>query len=963
MYAFSLRNSLSFPYSSLLSYSLLILVLLSLPTFAQNALQEESSPSYDDQSTFSFAEPNIAASPQAASSLTFAQGESIVDFDVAPNRPEAVIIVKAADGKQKILFWDINNSNAKQAWDLPADLSLSAVTWHPLGAKFFISAQRGGQAEILVNELASWKPISIYKSAQTIRRLVVGPRPFETSYDESTNEMNTAYRIYFGIKKADGNFATKTITETGAREYTAFDSVTSTNNIADADVQPEPFITPSALPVGFHPAGHLLLWEDNKHCFQKANYEVSVWGGSTAAIAGKQICTGSLTYTPNGAALIHWQANGEGVNIYVDHGQKTIAAAKGFRFAATPSSVADGKGLVGLVKEGNQQRLHYVPIDVPLADVVNAWMFLESSQDLNLFSTNTGLFRQLDNDQLYQLYDTESYHCGGYDQSTPSRPYLVTTDAFWELYAASFQGIFNLSERVAAIPRFWSFINLAQAHLADTQAGSKLDKAFTALRALNSDKPTANAEAALIMQSQGSATSTVTGKPFDFGNLKPRGHYAADAEHQKYFRASKYLMDLELDEQDIDTLRKLPANINQAAQQWIAIYKPFIAPSKRPLVWGDKNIIPAYVRHPEQSAQVFPLSWGMDNEVLFSTTYHSNLPESEQIKGKNGERLLPSGLDLAAVFGSKIAETILQESGEFTNYPTLQTQLTQLKQRNTQAKNSVNDNFYSQWLNALATQWSADISSPSGTIGKNIWDKKRLQTGLASWATLRHTTLLVNERSTAECGEAGFERIVLRPPRGYVEPDPKTFGDIANLFESTITWVKQAGANWGETPAKSQELVKGVVRRLTESRDKTLLFKAIAEKEVAGKPLSNKDYEEILYVGRAVEHNFLIFKSLAQKDFALSTPDPIAKVADVAADASGRKLLVGVGKPMEWDQVVPFFGRKQIVKGPVYSYYEIASPKVLSDAEWNQQLNLLKHPHWITPLISASALSCPAKNP
>ena len=66
--------------------------------------------------------------------------------------------------------------------------------------------------------------------------------------------------------------------------------------------------------------------------------------------------------------------------------------------------------------------------------------------------------------------------------------------------------------------------------------------------------------------------------------------------------------------------------------------------------------------------------------------------------------------------------------------------------------------------------------------GRQTWAAKRLQTGLASWATLRHASVLVNDRTAAECGEAGFEPIIMTPPRGYVEPDPKSFEAIARVL-------------------------------------------------------------------------------------------------------------------------------------------------------------------------------------
>jgi hypothetical protein len=63
-------------------------------------------------------------------------------------------------------------------------------------------------------------------------------------------------------------------------------------------------------------------------------------------------------------------------------------------------------------------------------------------------------------------------------------------------------------------------------------------------------------------------------------------------------------------------------------------------------------------------------------------------------------------------------------------------------------------NLYDEWLDALAVQWADEAEFPEVKDG-TLWRAKRLQTGLASWATLRHATVLVNERSAAECGEGG----------------------------------------------------------------------------------------------------------------------------------------------------------------------------------------------------------------
>lgn len=937
--------------TQLLSKSLLVLsLLLSAPVFSAS-------------SVFDFSENQVEPSPAETMQLDLPAGENVIDFDVSPLKPLVAAVIKTAPQKQKLLFWNISdkNSNSARSWEIPQGTEIQAIAFHPQGNSLFLLTKKADQQEIITTSLGSWAPRVIYQTTTPLRRLVVGPRPFEIGYDEKTNTMPTAYRLFFGVKNTDGKYSTHSITETGTREYVALGSNPHPAAMNDADFPPTRIDASSALPVGFHPAGDILIWQDEKNCFQKANYGRDNWAGTAALVDGKTICNGSITYTPNGIGLLQWQTASDGLTLHLDRGKKMVPLAKGIRLASTPSSVADGRGIVAVIKETANTSLRYIPIDVPLADVVNAWMFLESPQDRDLFSTHSGLFRTLETKQLYELYDSESYQCGDYDQSTPTRPYLVTTDIFWELYAAAYEGIFILSEKQAAIFHFWEFIQQAHDNLKATP-DSKMARAFAALIAVrNGDHQ--NTEAAKIIAAAGTAISSVTNAEFDFSNLTPRSHYAADSELQTYFRASKYLMDLPLDKTDVALLKALPAPTIQRAQQWISVYTPFIAPSKRPLLWEQTTSIPNYVRHPDTHAQVFPLSWGMDNEILFTSVYHSGLPTEEQITGPQGHRLLPSGLDLASVLGSQLAETILAESGEFQKYPPLKVQLAQVKKRVTDSFPDHADNIYQQWLAGLAVQWSSSINSPGNVIDKKIWSAKRLQTGLASWATLRHATLLVNERMVAECGEGGFEFIVLRPPRGYVEPDPNTFDAIAKMFDATIKLVRTNGKNWtGNTPDDDLALQEGIIRRLGESRDRVLAFRNMAQKEIAGQLLTNQEYEDIRYVARSAEHNFLIFKSLAQKDFALSTPDPIPKVADVAA-SDDSFLLVGVGTPLEWDQIVPFFGRKQIVKGSTYSYHEIRSPSVITDSEWRSKINTIPRPAWLTEFISANALSCPAKAP
>ncbi len=919
-----------------------------------------------EESPFDFPEIQVTKSPETPKYFRLNHGDVVLDIKTAPDRPEAAVLV-TSENRQRLIFWSIaaNSDRPVREIEIPKSIQLFSLAWHPHGQSIFLIGKENAKYIIYRNELNKWEPEILYRSTNQIKNIVIGPQPFLVP-TEGQSDQTQQYRVFFGLARSDKTFATRSITETGARDYAVLDTKQSALIAPDDAVEPATIITGFGLPEMFHPAGHLFIWKDAKDCFKKATYDRDNWKESIENIIGSEpLCGGVIAYTPNGIALTRWEPKREGIELISNHGKKKERIAADIAFTTPPSITPDGRGLVGVMDDHGIQVLNYLTITIPLADVMNAWMFTQSPKDTELFTQHSGLFRTTDYDQLYKLYDSELYICNGYDSSTPTRPYYVTTDIFWELYSASFEGIFLLSERQSAIPHFWQFVENAQSELAKDQAGSKMSGLMTALRDIHRHTIAQGSDGSDIASAKGIKRSSFMAQDFNYDNLKPRSHYAADAEMIEYFRASKFFMSVKLDEADRATLKSLSDQTKSQALAWIKVYSNFIAPSRNEILWDNRTKRPDYITAPaNEQAQVFPLSFGVDNEIFYNTVY-DRIPD---------RRLLPSGLFIPAVLGSDMANILLEDSGEYKTSPSLKQRIADLRRRlgNSKAWLTQEDGLYQKWLGGLATQWSSDIASPENVIQKEFWQRKRLQTGLASWATLRHSTVLVNERVAAECGESGFEFIVLTPPRGYVEPDPKTFDAIAYLFDATISVVKQLGGQWNgkdptdESDQTNKALQNAIIRRLSESRDHVMNFKNIAAKEVANQPLTSQEYEAILYVGRAAEHNFLIFKSLANKDFALSTPDPVNKIADVAfnGDSSNPSyLMAGVGGPIELDQIVPFFGRRAVVKGSAYSYYELISPKVLDDKEWINLTPSTARPPWISPDFSAETLACPPQNP
>lgn len=892
---------------------------------------------------FGIPELLVAPSPDTKQLISMSNSEKVVDFEVSPAGITVAALVESK-GSCSIAFWQIGKSAISESYELGKDLIALDIAWHPNANALFVIGMQGKKQQIWRIERTNgkWKSKVLFSSTNTLQRLLVCPRPFITRYEDENSYYN--YRLFFGMDNGDGSFRIISITENGTKPYQVVGPKATMESDSEEDFGPSMLESKYALPIAFHPAGHQLIWEDKNHTYNVATYN-SVYWGESKRMNGSFGKSGSLVASPNGLGLIHWTNGKSGFDWYMLTEGRLKPQLTTYLFVTAPSFTPDGKGVVGLTVQKDVQTLNYVPVSIPLADVTNAWMFTGSKGETNLFSKNGGLLRPNQNDQLYKLYETENYYCGDYDRSSPTRPYLVTTDLFWELFGAAYQGLFIVRERDEAIPDFWNLIHESDRYFKNTTSVWK--SVLSTLIAFEADRGEI-AEVKLIKEEQNDISS-ITGEHYAFSDLKPRGHYTSSPEMTKYFKAFRYFTTILMSNKaTMKEWNNVSPEVSAYAQKWIGSYSGFLSPSRAPLAWSNLKLeIPGYCKHPATDLALFPLSWGFDNEVLNTTVYHENWPVEEQIFGSSSNRLLPSGLDLAASLGNDFAENLLQS--DYKNYPNLKKVIQNLKKNFKEKASADNSNLYSQWINTLAVQWSKPQQP-----GNKLWAAKRLQTGLASWATLRHATILVNERTSAECGEGGYEEILMRAPRGYVEPDPATFEALAKLFESAIQFVPTSISdkpdNNEEEDAESKSLYDGIVKRLKDAATDARAFQAMALKEINGENLTNGENEKILYTARMAEHLFLIFNSLSNKEYALSNPDPMSKIADVAG--GDGYLMVAVGNSMEWDHIVPFYGRHQIVKGSVYSYYEFPSNNILSDEEWRSQVSQQTLSTWIKPFVT-----------
>jgi hypothetical protein len=895
-------------------------------------------------------EPAYAGGPGSSATLPSVSGTKYVAYRPAP-LGTTVAVIEEVQGAQKVVYWTPGQAPSL-AWNVPAGTGLEDIEWLPDQKALVFLGKAAGQWVVLRQETgaSAWNPKILARSTVPLKNIVVSTRRVRSAENEKTPPY---YRVFFGAEVQRDKYETRSVRESGEQLYTLISRAPSAETAATPGTErvvPSHVHANSALPVGYGQSGDTLDFADDRHCVQEIWHDEWDWETTAKALAGaKGVCDGKIQLLPNGTGILQWQAGKPGVQAHFRYNAPPAAVAGNVSFAAQPLLTADGKALFGIVRSGEDASLVYQPVNIPLADVTNAWMFLDEHSTKAVsdhLSKDGGLLTPTPYDQIYSLYDSERYD----REDSQPRPYMVTTDEYWELFAVAHEGTFIVTEQQVAISAFWSMVKAAVAEADNSGNHSRFANAFRVLDKLKSGDRS-NAEVARILDSADVLHSDVLDDDFDFSELEPRGHYTGTAELQLYFRAMRYLTHLPVGSDDAQYLASLPESVQAPAKTWISAYLPYIAPPRAAGVWkGEDAPLATYGKHLQMgnSAEwsIFPLSWGFDNEILNRTVYHPTWPDAEQIRQD-----LSSGLALASVMGSPFADSLMTRTVQQT--PHLGDVLSALKSEYRKQRNEpqLAKNLYNQWLEALGTQWAASPRFPGEPRDSSVWQAKMLQTGLASWATSRHTTLLVNDESGAEGGEGGigFESILQKPPRGYVEPSPEVWSAIANLYDSLLASFDTSSRSWAGADAAS--LKKGYREKLVLARDHVRSFARIAAAERAGKNLSSADYVEILNTGAVVDHLFSEFRSVMPRDhqeYAVANPDPMTKIADVQ-DTDGERLYVAVGKPSEWDQMVPFYGRHELVKGAVYSFREFVDHKVLTDEDWRKQENSTKPPVWLAP--------------
>ncbi len=240
-----------------------------------------------------------------------------------------------------------------------------------------------------------------------------------------------------------------------------------------------------------------------------------------------------------------------------------------------------------------------------------------------------------------------------------------------------------------------------------------------------------------------------------------------------------------------------------------------------------------------------------------------------------------------------------------------------------------NKNLYWAQLYALKPLL---VSYPAGYptfMQTEAWEDKQLNTALASWAELRHDTILYAKQ--AYFTGAPYVPPEEKPVQGYVEPVPEFYARMLALTKMAHSGLAEMKV-LDEQSDNDFSTLENTLEKLLE----------ISIKELENKELTDEEYELI----RNFDQNIAPMLEDIDGDAQSSV-----MVADVYTN-SGSVLEEGTGK---LDLIVVAYkqpdGRIVLGAGPVMSYYEFWQPsgKRLTDEEWRIMLNNNppERPEWV----------------
>ena len=316
------------------------------------------------------------------------------------------------------------------------------------------------------------------------------------------------------------------------------------------------------------------------------------------------------------------------------------------------------------------------------------------------------------------------------------------------------------------------------------------------------------------------------------------------------------------------------------------------------------------------------------------------------------ERILPSGLDVASALGSDVAYALLDAAGD-TDYLNYTNHMAELRVAVNQiAPADWLTNVYGGWMWALQPLWARRDEAYPPLLNTEAWKLRDIHAGLASWAELKHDTLLYTVQPMGGLGGGG-ERTVTA--YSMIEPNPYVFARVAIAASVIEQGLEARGFNGVSTGQFGEP--SGLMTVHDAFRTLKVLSAQLAEmarKELWGEPLTDDDQ---LFLKYDFGNRLWYVRYMAEITLA-EPPEMAAIVADIASNPDAGVLrAVGTGFVDLIYVITPGPDGPQLARGSAYSFYEFTLPidQRPTDEAWRDQLRAGQappRPDWVSAFYS-----------
>ena len=666
-------------------------------------------------------------------------------------------------------------------------------------------------------------------------------------------------------------------------------------------------------------------------------------------------------------------------------------------------------------REAELRKLNFKPADskdvVNMDNLINPFQLKEFDSKLyNMLGRNGFAIVPAEHNQLFHVYEKNDY---------ADFPSFVTTDLYLQLFHLYFDCVLRDVEEKHLDSLMIVFSSQMEAEMktltssqdAEVKAAAEFGQAWFAVASwlFSHDKAPASAAKLNVPEAYKKMVMEEITKAFDAENgysdmleyfppeemfgyslFRPRGHYTRSKVCSRYFRGMMWLQTAHFGTNKPSKMKQIAliANVFNQQPKLRDIYNKVSEPitylmgtpdnvtilqvanrikemglpiekllsSRKEMANLTKDIEEIAKRQmrielkktrgSKYVVDIMPQRYQPDAEALITTTDQDS-PVSL--------RPCPKGLDWMAVMGLPGAERILidelKETQRWAGFP---------KALTTARKKAAT----TPWEACVANQWMYTLQSLGDTaqslpyfMQSPQWQKKNLNTALASWAELKHDAILyAKQPMLAECGDGGPEPPVVK---GYVEPNVKFWEKAIAL----VTRMDKVLTTYGLQTEKA----KAVYERIKEMAE---FCRDISKKELNGGKITDEEYNQIEIIGSTVENISLELVSednemLQGWSDVVSTDKKVAVVADVFT-AAGENVAIddkcvlyeGVGPAYEIYVVVEIDGSLYLTRGSVFSYREftrLMSDPRMTDEEWQQELKKSPTggtPSWMKEIIA-----------